>query len=195
LACPTWSKLLCNAEIIKMGPNWYVLFTRSQREKVAAKKIASHGFETFCPETSELRRMCGQLYERKGPLFNRYIFAYGDLAYLADAVRRSGFLVNRILDFGFGPVTVADYVIEEIRSRVGPDGLVRLAPRGVGPSGYKPGEKVIVDSYPFRDVDGLFVEDDSDGRVTVLLNILGRPAKMAFERHEVNAHPCAESLV
>ncbi len=117
------------------------------------------------------------------PLFPRYVFArFG--ANLISKVRYTRG-VHSIVDFGDGPVMVADEVIESIRSRILADGFVKLGEE------FKSGDKVFIKSGPLKNLEGVFDKDlKASKRVMILLTSVNYDGRLIVERDVVQKAIC-----
>jgi transcription antitermination factor NusG len=129
------------------------------------KEIAS--YEIYLPRIRAARRGGDE------PLFHGYCFV------LATArgwwrARWSPGIFGLIMS-GDAPALLADAVIEELRSREGRDGLIRLPKRKSlnGGSLFAPGDQVRVASGPMSGLSGLVQGMKPHARIEVLLTMLG----------------------
>lgn len=55
-------------------PNWYVLYTKPNYEKIVDRRLSKKGVETFLPLHVEYRQWSDRKKRMEVPLFQRYIF-------------------------------------------------------------------------------------------------------------------------
>ena len=96
---------------------WILVYTKSRCEAWCAANLKNQGYEVLAPLARSARGI--------EPLFARYLF----VGYEAGRDTRSvpntrG--VTRIVSFGERPARVPQDVVDEVRSRIGPDGVVVL---------------------------------------------------------------------
>jgi transcriptional antiterminator RfaH len=147
---------------------WYVAKTKPRAERQVQSVLNGRGIGTYLPW---LRRR-----QRSEPLFPGYIFLQLDR-------RSDGFLRSRaapgisyILCADREPIVVVEDLIEEIRRRVDIENQLRPAER------FKPGEKVVVRSGPFRDLEAVFDRAlTPQGRCMVFLQIMGRLTRVQVD--------------
>ena len=147
---------------------WYVIQTKPKKEKEANSYLSIKGLEvysplleTYFPNNGEIKRTCK-------PLFPGYIFANFD--YVADyGLVKWGRGIKKIVGFSDNlPSPVSEEVVNEIKSRCGEDGFVRIN------RCYRPNEQVRVKSGPFKDLMGIFETwVPEKERVRILLNLIG----------------------
>ena len=153
---------------------WYAVYTKAQEEVWARNNLEDRGLEAYLPRYRKRRFHARRLDYLPAPLFPRYLFVRADLA----AGQRPRIVtapgVSYLVSFGDRAPSLADAIIEEIRGREGPDGLVRLGSE----EGFKRGEKVRVRDGAFCEKVGLFDCDADDNRVFILLDLMGRQVRV-----------------
>jgi transcriptional antiterminator RfaH len=147
---------------------WYVIKTQPKQEVRAECNLRTLGIETFLPKTREryTNPFTGLLSTVIRPLFPRYMFARFDVN---STLRRACFTrgVHSVVNFGNGPTSVDDEIIELIQLRVGEDGLVKLN------NELNAGDPVMIDNGPLRDMVGVFQYDiGGTDRVAILLTAI-----------------------
>ena len=155
--------------------SWLCIHTGSGFEEFAQQRLKARDIETLYPRTTRIRDYgWGRKKEIIIPFFRRYLFAYAELEHYLLAAFDQRREVLSTLDFGAGPVTVPEIVIDEIRSRMNPDGIITLDD-AINTSGYKSDEIVMITGGPFCGMAGLFRRDIDEGaRVVLFLKMLGR---------------------
>ncbi|HEV7397291.1 MAG TPA: transcription termination/antitermination NusG family protein [Pyrinomonadaceae bacterium] len=160
------------------GLRWYVIKTQPKQETRAECNVRAWGINTFHPKISErsANPFTGLMSYVIKPLFSRYIFAKFDVN---STYRRMCFTrgVHSVVNFGNGPVSVADEIIKLIQSRVGEDGLVKLD------NELSQGDLVMIDSGPLRDMVGVFQHDiKGTDRVAILLTAISYQGRVLIEK-------------
>ena len=118
------------------------------------------------------RRRAGRKCTVAEPLFPRYLFI------LLDSVNdnwypiRSTRGVNQIVRFNEHPLPVRNEIIDGIRRR--------LAGGGLKEPYLKPGERVQITEGAFSQLEAIFLANDGDQRVVLLLNIMQTDQKVSF---------------
>lgn len=109
--------------------------------------------------------------DRISPLFPGYLFVRFEAAALLAKVQLTRG-VHRVVGFGEYATAVGDDVVALIRSRIGEDGFVRLAP-------LRPGDPVQIMDGPLRSLEGIFERSSkSHDRVLILLAAIGCRAEL-----------------
>ena len=153
---------------------WYAVYTHPQAETRAAVHLREQGFEPYLPRFLKRRSHARRVEWGPSPLFPRYLFVGMDvLSARWRAIYSTPGVVTLVSD-GRGPVAVPNGVVEEIMARHDDRGLVHL------PQGPRQGERVRVLDGPLEGLHGLFACNDDNGRVTVLLDLLGRATRVSL---------------
>ena len=166
------SQLRQQAPYIRRSAHWYLIHCKPRQEERALENLERQEFECFRPIRRVEKIITGRRREAIEPLFPSYLFIHLDSVndnWLPVCSTRG---VNRIVRFNEHPAPVADSLIEDIRRRMG------AAP--VRESHLKAGERVVITEGGFTNVEAIFVADDGDKRVILLLNILSREQALSF---------------
>ncbi len=151
-----------------MSTQWFVVSTKPRREESAQFHLGRRGVTTFLP------RIFDRFATRSTvtPLFPGYLFVHADLeAQFSDVVWTPG--VRKLIGFGLTPTPLEDAVVEFLRQRVGPAGVLHSGPAFV------PGDSVRVRRGPFEGLIGIIENKVSgSGRVRVLMELLRRQTRV-----------------
>lgn len=160
-------------------PLWYAIYTNPRQEDRAYENLKAWQVETFFPKIEERRY---SVYTGKPsfvakPLFPRYIFARFRASELLQKVCFTRG-VNSVVSFGDGPpVPVDDEVIAFIQSQRQEDGLIRPS------ESLKPGDKVVINDGPFKDLVGIFEQETTVARrISVLLATVCYQGRLIVEK-------------
>jgi transcriptional antiterminator RfaH len=152
--------------------DWYAVHTKPHQEDVAELNLQRLGVETFFPRLKQDKVLRRRRQSVTGPLFPGYLFARFNLDTHYRAVNYAQG-VRRMVTFGAAPVSVAEEVIDSIKSRAC-DGYVTMQP----PS-FKPGQVVRIHEGPLRGLEAVFEQEMSDHqRVVLLLQTLSYSARI-----------------
>jgi transcription antitermination factor NusG len=143
--------------------------------------LAPKGFRSFLPRLHKTVRHARSLREVIAPVFPGYIFVV--LNPERDRWRsiNGTFGVARLVSARQRPIPVPTGVVEALLASIDELGLVRFD------RGLKPGQPVRVVAGPFAQVLGVLQRLDANGRVQVLLNIMGRDAAVMMARADLTA--------
>jgi transcriptional antiterminator RfaH len=158
---------------------WYVARTLAQRELQAATQLSNQDFRVFVPRYWKNRRHARRLETISAPLFPRYLFVSLDRT--QDRWRSiNGTLgVDRLLMQGGEPQPVPHGVVENLMSYADLQGNIQFH------FNLKQGQSVVVTAGPFADLVGQLERLDDNGRVRVLLEIMGGKVQVSLPRTQV----------
>lgn len=152
------------------GGPWFVAQVKPNCLSLAVRNLRRQGFSIFAPTLEVTRRRGDAFKTAYAPLFPGYIF----LSLGAEIVHwrsvNSTYGVGRVVSFGGAPAAVDGRFVDALRARCDAEG--RILPEPAGPS-FRVGEEVRVSVGPFANLVGQIEKMAADGRVTVLLGLLG----------------------
>lgn len=98
--------------------NWHVVITGINQEYLAEYGLRAKNFETYCPQGRKVVRHGRKEKLRSYPIFSRYLFVRFDSRSggYSDPIRSTDGIIE-ILSNNWRPVAVADWIIDDIRSR------------------------------------------------------------------------------
>ena len=147
---------------------WRVVTAHRHREAVARVRLVQQGLETYLPLLRRWPRP--PVGSDVGPLFPGYVFVRAARARFHQIIRTPG--VVDLVVFGGEPARLDDGVIDFLRSREEPDGIIEARPL---PSG----SAVRVTDGPWRGLVAVLERRlSARERVLVLLNILQRQTRV-----------------
>lgn len=175
---------------------WYLAYTKPSQEKIAAEHLARQGYESYLPlykkwpKTSSKRTTAAPVVPNASltasstltsaiarapiacfePMFARYVFFKPASAAQSLSPARSTRGVCTLVSFGQGPAQVDAQLVERIRAleaHRNEAGLQEL-------TSFQPGTAVRLKDEQLQALQGLVIASSAQ-RVTVLLEILGRP--------------------
>jgi len=163
---------------------WYVAQTHSHAESQARAHLERQGFRVYLPQYTKRRRHARRTDEIRAPLFPGYLFVCLDLARERWRAIRSTAGVRMLVSAGETPLAVPDGIVDDIRLREDASGLVAIRE----PVPFTAGDAVEITAGPMREQIGWFERLADNDRVLVLLNMLGRPVRMALSRDAVRRY-------
>ncbi|MBI5651015.1 MAG: hypothetical protein HZC40_11325 [Chloroflexi bacterium] len=145
--------------------HWYTVHTKPRKERQVASYLAERGIEIFYPTLPAPRRR-GRPDER--PFFPCYLFARADIDQVGLWTLHYAPGARRVVMIGDKPARVDERLVEAIRARLAQadvfDGIGEIINQG---------DRVIITSGPFADLDAIFDRRLSpQGRVRVLIHLL-----------------------
>lgn len=154
---------------------WYLVHCKPRQDIRASENLERQGFHCYCPVRRVEKFRYGRKQALAEPLFPGYLFIRLDRVNDNWHPIRSTRGVNGIVRFNQEPLPVQDEIIEQIRTRLGGT---------AAPEPYlKPGEHVQITEGAFSRLEAIFVANDGEERVVVLLNLLQRDQELTFPLH------------
>jgi transcriptional antiterminator RfaH len=161
---------------------WYVVQTRPRAELEAQEHLRRQGFTTYLPKLIKSRRHARRVETVSRPLFPSYLFVSIETTNQHWRAIRSTIGVAALVGSGEGPTPLQEGVVETLRESEGTGGFFYPAA-----AAFSPGAAIRVMDGLFASCLGFF-EATSDGqRVSVLLELLGRPVRVVLDTHSVTA--------
>jgi transcription elongation factor/antiterminator RfaH len=161
------------------GERWYVVRTQPHREAQAARQLENQAFRVFLPRILRSRRHARKFETILAPLFPRYMFIALDLRRDRWRSVNGTFGVDRLLMRAGEPEPVPHGLVEQLSEAAAADGMVRCGPA------LTPGQNIRVTAGPFAELMGTLDQLDDQGRVRVLLDILGGKIPVVLSRNLV----------
>lgn len=152
--------------------NWYLVHTKPRQERVALDNLLRQGFGAVLPLLQAEKIQRGKITVMPEPLFPRYVFARVEEG-INWAPIRSTLGVTRLVTFGGLPAKVPLPIVE----------LFAQAPNANDPVMplFTHGQRVRISRGPFAGIEGVFDMADGEQRVMVLIELMGKPARLPIE--------------
>jgi transcriptional antiterminator RfaH len=162
---------------------WYVVHTHARAEATAAAHLERQGFQTYCPRYLKRRSHARRVTTVPAPFFPRYIFVAMDIGNQRWRAVRSTIGVSSLVGCDNGPAPIRDAVMAVLRAREDAFGFISNETA----SPFRHGDQVRICDGAFAAIAGLFECVTESGRVAVLLDILGRKARVVLDRTAISA--------
>jgi transcription elongation factor/antiterminator RfaH len=160
---------------------WYVAQTLHHREKVAERHLREQGFRSFFPQFRRTVRHARKLREVVAPVFPGYIFVTFDTERDRWHSIHGTVGVCRLLTTLKRPVPVPADIVQALIGAIDVFGCVVLG------GDLWVGQAVRVVAGPFTGGLGVLERLDGNGRVRVLLNIMGGQTPLMIDRADLAA--------
>ena len=160
--------------------DWYLAYTKPRQEEIARVNLEQQGFEAYLPLYKKFKKTEQAPVSVFEPMFPRYIFFRPGRVGQSISAVRSTKGVTTIVRFGFEPAVIDEELLRRIRQLEQDRNHATLQEL----SNLRAGQKVRLKHTALGGVDGL-IQSVSSKRVAVLLEILGRPAVVQLEHHQV----------
>ena len=162
---------------------WYAVHTHPHGETKAALHLKRQGFDVYLPRFLKKRSHARVTDWVPAPLFPRYLFVGMDLGKERWRAVQSTVGVSHLVSFGSRPAPVPNEIIDLLHEYEDGKGLVNLNTE----TSFAPGDKIEILTGPFSGEVGIFENLDDQGRITVLLDIMGRQTKIRTSSYKVAA--------
>ncbi len=159
---------------------WYLAQLKPGGFERAVTNLERQGYESFMPLREETRRHAGRWDKRNRPLFPGYLFVKvpDDKRHWRSINATYG--VSRLVALEAGrPTPVAPKLVAELRKRMAANGLLQPS------ADLKTGDQVRVVSGPFTDTLAEIEAIPEQGRIYVLLDLMGRYVKAELAAADV----------
>jgi transcriptional antiterminator RfaH len=164
---------------LEAGQRWYAVHTLPASELRAQANLGNQNFQTLLPKRLKTLRHARRLTTVAAPFFPRYLFVVLDPA--RDQWRRVNgtFGVSRLVMRGDAPHPVPPGIVEAICAACDGRGILQLGARP------QIGQPVRMMAGPFAEQLAIIDRLDDNGRVRVLLEILGRRVSISTDEQNV----------
>lgn len=162
-----------------MSLSWHLAQLRPNCAQIALRNLARQGLTVFNPTQTQTTRRGQKFLTREVQLFPGYLFIRLDPR-SSDPRAVNGTLgVARLVSFGDRPAPVPARLVEELIARCDSQGHLQPPPE------IAPGDRVRLASGPFAEFVSTVEAITPDRRVWILLDILGRPTRVAVPEREL----------
>ena len=141
--------------------NWYVVYTKPKWEKKVAEQLTQRGIECYCPLIIQVRQWSDRKKKIEIPLFNSYVFVR-----LAEADRNLVFQSSGVVRYLFWlgkPAIVRDEEINAIKKWLSTPDQYEISV-----SSLQVGDKVVLESGPFKSQEALVQQVNKNDYILVL---------------------------
>lgn len=156
---------------------WYVVNALPHQEARAESNLRQQGYRSWLPTIRRSRRHARKIDTVQTPLFPGYLFVELDLDRDAWSPINGTFGVRRLIGHRGRPAPVPGDFMDALRGTIDRDGHVT-----VPDSGLRPGSKVRLIAGPFVDCVGTLLHMAANGRVSLLMSILGQEISTVVPR-------------
>lgn len=164
------------------APRWYVVLAQPGNELLALRNLHRQGYEAFLPQhwvTRQRPRSRRGLDTRLRPVFPRYLFVSLDLGRQQWRSVNGSYGVSRLISFGDRPAPMPAGIAETMLESIGEDGAL------VFEQALAPGQQVRLLHGPFASQLGVLERLDDNGRVRLLLDLLGGKVVVSVMRDQI----------
>ena len=167
-----WRKQL-NQTNTQNHRSWYLVYTKPKQERLSQENLQRQGYETYLPLIRGRKRRQGKITQVIEPMFSRYIFIKLNTVTDNWSPIRSTLGVTGIVRFGLQPTAIPENLIKAIKAKDNEEGIQDAAVQQLNE-----GDKVRIAEGPMYGYEGIFVNKSNQERVTILLDIIGKPTRV-----------------
>lgn len=154
---------------------WFLAQLKPNSHRIAERNLRRQGFTTFLPMQERTRSRNGKFTTSLEPLFPGYVFVAFDTARGGWRAINATYGVSRLVSLGSAPAAVPRELVAHLMQRC--DATGKLCPL----QDLQQGDPVRFTSGPFADFVTRIEEIATDRRVWVLLELMGRPTRVAVD--------------
>jgi transcription elongation factor/antiterminator RfaH len=167
---------LVKAPALEGNQRWFLAHTLPRRELQAELHLGAQGFRTYLPQFLKTVRHARQLKTVRAPVFPRYLFIILDLGRDRWLSVRSTVGVSDLFVCDGRPIPVPVGIVEALIERTDERNLTHLDAE------LAKGQSVRMLRGPFTDMVGTLERLDENGRVRVLLDMMGSQIPVVLHR-------------
>ncbi|CDF82559.1 hypothetical protein PKB_1194 [Pseudomonas knackmussii B13] len=145
------------------GKQWYLIQCKPRQDMRALEHLERQGYPCLLPTHQIERLQKGKLQQLSEPLFPGYLFIHLDRVDDNWMPIRSTRGVNQIVSFGGRPTPVPEAIVTKLQSP-----HTNVLPALIA------GDRVVLNDTSLQQIEAIFLEKNSDGRVLLLLSLLQR---------------------
>ena len=160
--------------------NWFAVQLKPNALSIAERNLTRQGFSIFSPKRYENHRKSGRFVTKTVPLFPGYVFVQFDPDSGSWSSLNHTRGVTRLVGDGRGkPVALPQEFMSQLISQCDQDGVFSES------QSLKPGDEIHVLTGPFAKSMAQIESSDSQGRLAVLLEIMGQAVRTYLPRTSV----------
>jgi len=157
---------------------WYVVFSKPRQEQQALQQLLNQEYAVYLPMLTEWKRKAGEWRSQVVPMFPRYMFVRPSRPQQGLGPVRSTLGVSNLVRFGLEMARVRPALISALHELEVASARLRAQPPGAD---LAVGLPVEILEGPFAGLRGV-VQASARDRVVVLLDVLGREARVRLDR-------------
>ena len=154
---------------------WYLAQLKPNSALIASRNLTHQGIETFLPLREETEARGGRFMTATKPLFPGYIFVALDTEQSLWRKVNATYGITKLVSFGALPAPVPEGLVEALKARCGAGNLFQALEE------LHPGDEVQLTKGPLATTLAKIESVDPDQRVWVLIDIMGRPTRVAVD--------------
>ena len=159
---------------------WFVVYAKARQEDVALQNLERQQFHCYLPRIQLSKRRNGQIVPSIEPFFPRYLFVRLALQDQDWAPIRSTRGVCGLVRFEGVPKRIPEQFINLLKENEDSQYLQRVIDKS-----WKSGDQVKIEQGPFAGYQCIFQQKRGADRVSVLLDIVGKPTRATLLKDDL----------
>ena len=159
---------------------WFVVYAKARQENVALVNLERQQFHCYLPRIQLSKRRNGQIVPSIEPFFPRYLFVRLALQEQDWAPIRSTRGVCGLVRFEGVPKRIPEQFINLLKENEDSQFLQRVINRS-----WKVGDQVKIEQGPFAGYQCIFQQKRGADRVSVLLDMVGKPTRATLFKDDL----------
>jgi transcriptional antiterminator RfaH len=162
-----------------MSTQWFILQFKSNSHHQASKNLTRQGFKTFLPLHESTSRKASRFINANRPLFPGYMFIAFDREKSNWHKINNTYGVSRLITFNSVLKPIPTTIIDSLMKRC--DSTDKLLPN----KRLAKGDKIKVLKGPFTNFTATVETYESDQRIWILMDLMGRQAKIEAHMNDI----------
>ncbi|PCJ23168.1 MAG: transcription/translation regulatory transformer protein RfaH [SAR86 cluster bacterium] len=159
---------------------WFVVYAKARQEGIALQNLERQQFHCYLPRIQLSKRRKGQIVPSIEPFFPRYLFVRLALQEQDWAPIRSTRGVCGLVRFEGVPKRIPEKFISFLKENENSQFLQKVIDKS-----WKEGDQVNIEQGPFAGYSCIFQAKKSADRVSVLLDIVGKPIRATLLKDDL----------
>ena len=172
--------LYTESKPIASKQEWFVVYAKARQEDVALQNLERQQFHCYLPRIQLSKRRNGQIVPIIEPFFPRYLFVRLALQDQDWAPIRSTRGVCGLVKFEGVPKRIPKQFISLLKENEDSQFLQRVIDKS-----WKIGDQVNIEQGPFAGYQCVFQQKRSADRVSVLLDMVGKPTRVTLLKDDL----------
>lgn len=162
-----------------MSQEWYILQFKPNAHHLTVKNLNQQGYETFLPLSKSSSRKTSRFINSVRPLFPGYMFIKFDKEINGWHKINNTYGVSRLITFNSALKPIPSIIIDNLMKRCNLSGEL------VSIDQLKHGDQVKVSNGPFANFIATVEKYESDQRVWILMELMGRKTKIQAPQNKI----------
>jgi len=164
-----------------MSKEWFIIQFKANSHHRATKNLNQQGFETFLPLNNSTSRRASRFVNTTQPLFPGYMFIKFDKEKIEWQKINNTYGVSRLVTFNSVLKSIPKIIVSSLMNRYDSSGKILPIKR------LKKGDQVEVLNGPFTNFIATVETYETDQRIWVLMDLMGRKTKIQASSDDLHA--------